>query len=97
MVYPHVDEQPRHPSELYEFGLEGICLFFWFGGMRPNPPHWRVSAVFLIGYSICRMIAECFRQPDPQLGYFAFGWLTMGQLLSVPMLVLGFWLWWVKR
>lgn len=98
MVYGHVDEQLRHPSELYEFGLEGIALFIlvWCYARKPRPEG-RVSAVFLIGYAICRLIAECFRQPDPQLGYLAFGWLTMGQLLSLPMLLLGFWLWWVKR
>lgn len=95
MVYPHVDDQPRHPSELYEFGLEGICLFIlvWCYASKPRPVG-RVSAVFLIGYAICRMIAECFRQPDPQLGYIAFGWLTMGQILSIPMVLFGLWLWW---
>jgi phosphatidylglycerol---prolipoprotein diacylglyceryl transferase len=98
MVYPHVDEQPRHPSELYEFGLEGVALFIlvWCYARKPRPVG-RVSAVFLIGYAACRLIAECFRQPDPQLGYIAFGWLTMGQILSLPMLLLGLWLWWTKR
>lgn len=98
MVYSHVDDQPRHPSELYEFGLEGVCLFLllWIYAWKPRPAG-QVSAVFLIGYSICRIIAEFFRQPDPQLGFIAFGWLTMGQILSIPMLVLGIWLWWIKR
>lgn len=98
MVYSHVDSQPRHPSELYEFGLEGIGLFIlvWCYARKPRPAG-RVSAVFLIGYAICRLIAECFREPDQQLGYLAFDWLTMGQILSIPMLLLGFWLWWVKR
>lgn len=98
MVYRHVDNQPRHPSELYEFGLEGIGLFLlvWIYARKPRPVG-RVSAVFLMGYAVCRIIAEFFRQPDPQLGYIAFGWLTMGQILSIPMLLLGFWLWWAKR
>lgn len=98
MVYKHVDEQPRHPSELYEFGLEGIALFVlvWWYASKPRPAG-QVSGVFLMGYALCRLIAECFREPDPQLGYIAFGWLTMGQLLSIPMLLIGFWLWWVKR
>ncbi|WP_454781414.1 prolipoprotein diacylglyceryl transferase [Legionella sp. WA2022007384] len=98
MIYTHVDNQPRHPSELYEFGLEGIGLFLlvWIYARKPRPVG-RVSAIFLIGYAICRIIAEFFRQPDPQLGYLAFGWLTMGQILSIPMLLLGFWLWWIKR
>ena len=98
MVYSHVDDQPRHPSELYELGLEGIGLFIlvWCYARKPRPAGC-VSAVFLMGYAVCRLIAECFRQPDQQLGYIAFGWLTMGQILSIPMLLLGFWLWWVKR
>lgn len=98
MVFKHVDEQPRHPSQLYELGLEGIALFIlvWWYASKPRKPG-RVAGVFLIGYSICRLIAECFREPDPQLGYIAFGWLTMGQLLSLPMLALGLWLWWSKR
>ncbi|KTD72289.1 prolipoprotein diacylglyceryl transferase [Legionella tucsonensis] len=98
MVYRHVDNQPRHPSELYEFGLEGVGLFLlvWIYARKPRPVG-RVSAVFLMGYAVCRIIAEFFRQPDPQLGYIAFGWLTMGQILSIPMLLLGFWLWWAKR
>lgn len=50
-----------------------------------------------MGYAVCRIIAEFFRQPDPQLGFIAFGWLTMGQILSIPMLLLGIWLWWIKR
>ncbi|KTD42678.1 prolipoprotein diacylglyceryl transferase [Legionella parisiensis] len=98
MVYGHVDNQPRHPSELYEFGMEGVGLFLlvWIYA-RKSRPVGRVSAVFLMGYAVCRIIAEFFRQPDPQLGYIAFGWLTMGQILSIPMLLLGFWLWWAKR
>jgi phosphatidylglycerol:prolipoprotein diacylglycerol transferase len=95
MIYPHVDDQPRHPSQIYEFGLEGIALFLlvWCYAAKPRPEG-RVSAVFLIGYSICRLIAECFRQPDAQMGFIAFGWLTMGQILSIPMLLLGIGLWW---
>ncbi|MFI4962280.1 MAG: prolipoprotein diacylglyceryl transferase [Legionellales bacterium] len=98
MVYPQVDNQPRHPSELYEFGLEGIALFIlvWWYASKPRPAG-QVSAVFLMGYAICRLIAECFREPDVQVGFIAFGWLTMGQLLSIPMLLIGFWLWWSKR
>jgi len=98
MIYPHVDNQPRHPSQIYEFGLEGIALFIlvWCYASKPRLTG-RVSAVFLIGYAVCRLIAECFRQPDPQLGYIAFGWLTMGQILSIPMLLFGFWLWWTRK
>ena len=78
--------------------MEGIGLFLlvWIYARKPRPVG-RVSAVFLMGYAVCRIIAEFFRQPDPQLGYLAFGWLTMGQILSIPMLLLGLWLWWLKR
>lgn len=98
MVFPHSDGEPRHPSQLYELGLEGIMLFIvvWWYASKPRPAGC-VSAVFLIGYALCRLIAECFRQPDAQLGFLAFNWLTMGQLLSLPMLVIGLWLWWAKR
>lgn len=93
MVFPHAGNLPRHPSQLYELTLEGIVLFIivWWAASKKRATG-RVSAVFLIGYACSRIIAEFFRQPDWQLGYLAFGWLTMGQLLSIPMLLLGFWL-----
>lgn len=98
MIFPMIDNQPRHPSQLYQLGLEGVGLFIlvWWYADKPRKPG-TVSAVFLMGYAVCRIIAECFREPDPQLGYLAFGWLTMGQLLSIPMLLLGLLLWWFKR
>lgn len=98
MVFPHVDDLPRHPSQLYEFGLEGIILFIcvWWYASKPRPAGC-VSGIFLIGYALSRMIIECFREPDPQLGYIAFNFLTMGQLLSIPMLLIGLFLWWTKR
>lgn len=98
MVFPQVDLQPRHPSQLYEFGLEGIGLFIlvWWYAAKPRPTG-RVSAIFLIGYALCRLFIECFREPDAQLGFLAFDWLTMGQLLSLPMLMVGLVLWWIKR
>lgn len=98
MIFPQVDMQLRHPSQLYELGLEGIALFvlLWWYASKPRPAGC-VSAVFLMGYAVCRLFVECFREPDVQLGFIAFDWLTMGQLLSVPMLVFGFLLWWIKR
>ncbi|WP_419419693.1 prolipoprotein diacylglyceryl transferase [Legionella sp. D16C41] len=98
MIFPHSDGLPRHPSQLYEFGLEGIALFIlvWWYAAKPRPVGC-VSAVFLIGYACSRLIIEFFREPDAQLGFVAFNWLTMGQLLSIPMLAAGFCLWWVKR
>lgn len=98
MVFPEVDFQPRHPSQLYELGLEGFLLFviLWVYA-RKKRPIGRVSGLFLIGYAVFRMFIEFFREPDIQRGYLAFGWLTEGQLLSVPMLLLGLYLWWFKR
>ncbi|STX30206.1 prolipoprotein diacylglyceryltransferase [Legionella beliardensis] len=98
MVFPHSDGLPRHPSQLYEFGLEGIALFIlvWWYAAKPRPAGC-VSAIFLIGYACSRLIIEFFREPDAQIGFIAFNWLTMGQLLSIPMLAAGFWLWWNKR
>jgi phosphatidylglycerol:prolipoprotein diacylglycerol transferase len=90
MVFPRAGALPRYPSQLIELFLEGICLFIflWVLSLKHRPRMF-MSAWFLIGYSICRIIAEFFRQPDPQLGYLAFGWVTMGQLLSLPMFALG--------
>lgn len=90
MVFPKGGPLPRYPSQLIELFLEGICLFIflWTLSLKRRPRMF-MSAWFLIGYSICRIISEFFRQPDPQYGYFAFGWLTMGQILSVPMFILG--------
>lgn len=98
VVFPNSDGQPRHPSQLYEAGLEGIVLFLliWFYSAKPRPLG-RVSALFLMGYGLCRLTIECFRQPDAHLGFIAFDWLTMGQLLSLPMLIAGLSLWWMKR
>jgi phosphatidylglycerol:prolipoprotein diacylglycerol transferase len=98
MIFPQIDDEPRHPSQLYELGLEGIGLFIivWWYASKPRPKGC-VSAIFLIGYAICRLTVECFREPDTQLGFMAFNWLTMGQLLSIPMLLAGLILWWVKR
>ena len=80
----------RHPSQLYQFALEGCLLFvlvFWFS-RRPRPT-WSVAGLFLMGYGTLRFIAEFFREPDAHIGFQAFGWLTRGQLLCVPMLLVG--------
>jgi phosphatidylglycerol---prolipoprotein diacylglyceryl transferase len=92
MVFPSGGPQPRHPSQLYEAGLEGVLLFLimtWLA-LRPRTPgsEGRLTGVFLIGYGIARSIAELFREPDAHLG-FLLGGLTMGQLLSLPMVVIG--------
>ena len=90
VIYPGGGPLPRHPSEIYEFLLEGVLLFIilWFYSRKPKP-YRAVTGMFLLWYGILRSIAELFRQPDPQLGFIAFNWLTMGQLLSFIMIVLG--------
>jgi len=90
MVFPHVDQQVRHPSQLYEFALEGVVLFtvVWLFSAKPRP-RLAVSGLFAVGYGSFRFFIEFFRQPDEQLGFIAFEWLTMGQLLSLPMIIAG--------
>lgn len=82
----------RHPSQLYEALLEGVLLFIvLFALSRKVPPRPRGTffGVFMVGYGICRFLIEFVRQPDIQLGYLWGGWLTMGQLLSVPLIIAG--------
>ena len=82
----------RHPSQLYEALLEGVLLFaILFVMSRKRPPFSRGTyfGVFMVGYGICRFLIEFVRQPDAQLGYLWGGWLTMGQVLSVPLVVAG--------
>ncbi len=80
----------RHPSSLYELVLEGIVLFvvLYLYSAKARP-RMSVSGLFLLGYGSFRFLVEFVRQPDPQLGFIAFDWLTMGQLLSLPMILLG--------
>ncbi len=90
MVFPFVDAQPRHPSMLYQAALEGLVLFtiLWIYSSRERPTM-AVSGLFLIGYGAFRFLVEFVREPDQHIGYLAGGWLTMGQLLTVPMIVAG--------
>jgi phosphatidylglycerol:prolipoprotein diacylglycerol transferase len=90
MVVPGLGPVPRHPSQLYELLLEGVVLFIilWAFSRRPRPTG-AVSALFLIGYGVFRLLVEFVRLPDAHIGYLAFGWLTMGMLLSLPMIVAG--------
>ena len=82
--------QPRHPSPLYEAALEGVALFviLWLYSAKPRPTM-AVSGLFLLCYGGFRFVVEFFRQPDAHLGFVAFDWLSMGQLLSLPMLIAG--------
>jgi phosphatidylglycerol:prolipoprotein diacylglycerol transferase len=91
MVFPNGGPLPRHPSQLYEAGLEGVLLFIILalmirGGALKRPG--MILGAFIFFYAIARIISEFFREPDPQLG-FLWGGLTMGMLLSVPMIVVG--------
>ena len=81
----------RHPSQLYEAALEGptLMLLLWATPLRLPVREGQVAAAFLIFYGVFRIIAELFRQPDEQLGFIAFGWLTMGQLLSAIITTVG--------
>ena len=90
MVFQHVDNLPRHPSQLYECVLEGIALFIllWWFSQKPRPVG-AVSGLFLIGYGSFRFIGEFTRNPDDGIfGYMTFG-ISMGQWLSLPMVVIG--------
>lgn len=98
MIFPDADLQPRHPSQLYECGLEGFLLFIivWWYARKPRPQG-AIAAVFLMGYALCRLTVEFFRQPDSHLGFIALNWLTMGQLLSIPMFICGLLLYFYAR
>lgn len=90
VIFPSGGTIPRHPSQLYEAGLEGLLLFLiLFFLARKNPPKGLLSAVFCIGYALARCFVEFFRIPDPQYGYF-FDCFTMGQILCLPMFLIGF-------
>ncbi|AGW13077.1 prolipoprotein diacylglyceryl transferase [Megalodesulfovibrio gigas] len=92
MVFPDpaAGGLPRHPSQLYEAALEGLVLFavLWLFSRKPRPTG-AVTGVFLLLYGLFRGLVEFVREPDPQLGYLAFDWLTMGQVLSLPMILAG--------
>ena len=91
MIFPNGGPVPRHPSQLYEAFCEGILLFILlFAAERLNVRRHPgiITGLFLAGYAIARMSGELFREPDPQLGFLIFG-ATMGQLLSIPMLIVG--------
>ena len=87
---PRAGAIARHPSQLYEALLEGLLLFIilWFYSAKPRPTM-SVSGLFLLGYGVFRFAVEFVRVPDAHLGYLAFDWVTMGQVLSLPMIILG--------
>jgi phosphatidylglycerol:prolipoprotein diacylglycerol transferase len=91
MIFPNGGPLPRHPSQLYEAGLEGLLLFFVLAllvraGALKRPG--LIIGCFAVGYALARTFCEFFREPDAQLG-FLWGGATMGQLLSVPLFLAG--------
>ncbi len=94
-----LDRYARHPSPLYQAVLEGLVLFVavWWFSSKPRP-RYAVAGLFALLYGVFRFLVEFVRLPDPQLGYLAFGWLTMGQVLSLPLVAAGlYWLWLSRR
>ena len=93
--------EPRHPSQLYEAALEGFLLFcilaFFIYSLKKLRQPGFVGGAWVFGYGVSRIIVEFFRQPDVQLGYLYGGWLTMGMILSLPMLAIGAWGMWSSR
>lgn len=90
-----LDRYARHPSQLYQAALEGLvmfCVLVWYS--RKPRPRYAVSGLFALLYGCFRFLVEFVRVPDAQLGYLAFGWLTMGQVLSLPLILLGLFLCW---
>lgn len=89
-VVPTGAVQALHPSQLYEAFLEGLVLFviLWLYSAKPRPMM-SISGLFLCSYGLFRFIVEFVRLPDADIGYLAFGWLTMGQVLSLPMIIIG--------
>lgn len=95
MVFPDpaAGPVPRHPSQLYQAALEGLVLFIllWSFSARPRP-RMAVSGMFALGYGCLRFVGEFFRAPDPHLGLVLFNFLSMGQVLSIPLILLGIFL-----
>jgi len=90
MIFPRADQFSRHPSQLYEFFFEGVVLFlFLWIYSRRKKPRMVISGWFAILYGVFRFILEFFRQPDAGIGFVFLGYLTMGQLLSLPMIIVG--------
>lgn len=98
MIFPDAGMLPRHPSQLYEFGLEGVLLFIILILYAAKPRKLgAISGLFMLCYGVFRFIVEFVREPDITHGFIAFDWLTMGQLLSLPMILLGMYLMFKKN
>lgn len=98
IVFPRADELSRHPSQLYQFALEGVVLFvvLWTFSAKSRPPG-QVTGLFLLGYGVFRFAVEFVREPDAHLGFIWLNWMTMGQMLSIPMIAVGIWLLMVRK
>ncbi|MFC0244502.1 prolipoprotein diacylglyceryl transferase [Falsochrobactrum ovis] len=98
VYFPNGGPLPRHPSQIYEALLEGLVLFFvlfiltWVGRKLKKPGY--IAGTFVAGYGLSRILVEFYREPDAQLGYIFGGWLTMGMILTLPMVLFGFWAIW---
>src|SRR5690606_34134564 len=95
MVFPNGGPEPRHPSQLYEALLEGLAMFILLrllthSGLKLKQPGF-VAGAMVAFYGAARIFVEFFREPDAHIGYLVGGWLTMGMVLSVPLLVIGAW------
>ena len=94
MVFRGAGDAPRHPSQLYQAALEGLAMLailVWYS-RRPRP-RYAVAGLFALLYGTFRFVVEFVREPDAHLGYLAFGWVTMGQVLTAPMIMIGVTLW----
>ncbi|NDV18534.1 prolipoprotein diacylglyceryl transferase [Pseudodesulfovibrio sp. JC047] len=99
MPFPGAGGLPRHPSQLYEAALEGLVLFIvvWWYSAKPRP-RGCVGALFLLGYGCFRFLVEFAREPDRHLGFVALNWMSMGQILCLPMILFGLgWLFYSYR
>lgn len=95
IVFPSIDQLTRHPSQLYQAALEGAVLFIilWVFTAKPRPVG-AACALFVLLYGLFRFLVEFAREPDRHLGYIAFDWMTMGQLLTLPMIAVGLVVFW---
>ncbi len=95
VIFPNGGPVSRHPSQIYEALLEGLVLFIAMRFLSHTRFKLRtpgfIAGAFVAGYGLCRILAEFFREPDVQIGYLAGNWLTMGMMLSLPMVLAGLW------
>lgn len=98
MVFPEAGNLPRHPTQLYEAFFEGVVFFIllWWYSSKPHRPG-QVSGFFLVCYAVIRFLLEYLREPDAHMGFVLFNTLTQGQVLCIPMLLLGLYLLFIRK